>query len=345
MQRNLTAQEKLDRGLPLSGDDIKALISSPGENWIKKLYVESQAIAVINADAFARYVEVSMHEQRLERAQARAEAIQQQIVGVRQEIINQNTAAGKPPMEANKPATLPLSVVDMTLKVERASLLKVDQTNMTAPQLAAYQAHVVANLRDQVAANLGTVEKTADGREQRVIELNNAAGESIKLVVPQLSAQPSATPMEKLFSINPELAKEVTADAEIQKAFAAAHILNKLSYLSAITQINEIGEANNYELDISKRVKLAVAIGKTQSPVFQEKENIELRDALFQNTTLQMNAYKTNINKVNHTPSLATPLGTFARPKPVPGMGGNKVEDDKYKSPTPFNKKPGPRGQ
>ena len=259
---NLTPQEKLERGLPLTAEDSAQLRKNPN-NWIAQLYAECLAIAAIEDYAFDRYVEAIMQE---EREYARAEAEDERFAEARAEARKQLLTTSLPatksiPEKAEnfKKAGIPINTVQTILKNQMTTVLAVSQARMKSTQLIDHHQKLTANLSNQLSAQLGTT-----------ITLDNGQ----TLGVPQLSFTPAHS-IGEVMTHNPAFADMMLADTtpEIQNDLINVFAQGELIRL-AIRKAQEIREANpDKELTVKDRIDL------------QEKADKKLHEMLNFNTT------------------------------------------------------------
>ena len=293
---------------------IAELLSEPGENWVKKLYAECLLIAAIKQDVFIHLVETMIQEEKFYKAQERAdERAALARTEMLQELIDANTAPGAPRPNAANPASVPLPMVKIILQKEKEKLLSVDQSKLSAPELAAHHRQLSINLSNQLSAQLGTAVMSPDGVERRVIALDDGT----QLNVPQLSSRGAAS-INEMLSHNPALADEIMQDQNMQNTFSTV-FTKRENFLGVIGKVQEILDENGIELDLGSRKKLFTLVDSTIKLV--NEDNLDLAEKLVQNSDISLKLFGQHYRQ-----TLSLSLAASASVSQPPAMFGESAE-------------------
>lgn len=284
----MNAQEKSQRGLPLSAADIQELLKDPN-SWVSKLYADCMMYSAMAEHAFILFLELTMKEEALALSQEKASALEQQY---REERM------------ALQPSTVP-NIFDVTpaqipefqslLQIELKSLLAIPQSSMTAAQLNQHHQNLTANFNNQVSAQLGPVVTLASGTQ---------------LNIPQL-VSPPAISASQVLQPNPGLAVTVNSNPGMQNAFATFHTQAETGHFAVLKKYREILNANN--IDDLQPVDKKEMFRLIDSVVRHIKDNNQsLAEQLFYNNSLSLKLFSNNSLNVN--PIIQEPMPSLSKP-------------------------------
>ncbi|VVC75524.1 hypothetical protein AQUSIP_08140 [Aquicella siphonis] len=316
----MRAQEKSERGLPLSAADIQELLKDPN-SWVSKLYAECQINSAMNEYAFIRFVENTMQEEYL--ALAREASADQERRDRTDHLTAQPSVT--PAIFDTHPAQA--SEIKTSLQIELNDLLAISQSSMTATQLARHHQNLTANFSNQVSAQLGPAVTLASGRQ---------------LTVPQL-ASPPAPSAAQVLQPNPGLANQVTSNPGMQAAFATFHTQAETGPFAVFKKYREILDANHIsDLGSMDKRELMRLIDSTVKLL--QNNNKPLAEQLFYNNDLSLRLFSKNLNAnplvMDVLPSLTKPPAMFAvlptqQILAGPKFGKNRPQDEEQDNYTP----------
>jgi len=333
-EKKLTSQEKSDRGLPLSGNDITELLKDPN-HWLSKLYAECLQEAALRRADFIRFVEANMCELNLAKQH---EGATEQATPAQQAAFRRDMAAIAEQREPMHDMVKADKLSPMTVnKVQLMSLLNLSQNGMTLAELETHNQQIIELAHKQILAQmpkkLTVMFQPDDSSPAKVIEFDFS-----KVI------SSAAPPINRMYKVNSGLAQNMAdSSEEVQKSFVSNYTEQQLyGPMSVIKTFRDTLEAFKEQFDpydiadvgLSKLMPLVRELDA--AAIHCRNANVPLLEHLKKNNDLLFSNFINQLIKEN-TVSLAEPPALFAQnpmvaalkdtPKPKPGMGKGKAEE------------------
>lgn len=216
----------------LGPSDINSDLNNP-DSFLFKVREVQKFDALMEEEYLVEYREFYRQLQRIQLAEDKSEAeravYQQEKLEKFLQQQQQNYADGY------VAAPTPQVEVKINLAQQLADLLKLKQEDMSLPQLKTHHQNLMNNFNNQILAKIGPVMTLTDGT---------------KVTMPKAFTPLSS--LERIFEVNPELAKYVNSDPKIRTGFETFHANNQLNVTGVFSKLNDVLNVEN-QASLSKQ--------------------------------------------------------------------------------------------